>query len=146
MKVRLFVIFAVAVSAATAQSPLPLKTSQFIGGPNDQSARAAQVVAADGAVYLGGSGGELVRVPITSAGTAWSARLQGVSHLGLTMLGSLIYAAGTAMPPVCGASDGVGDTEPKGRVSRFAPTTGASWTATVITSFPIVATRANVPF
>src|SRR5436853_211149 len=125
MKERLYVCFAAAVFTATAQSPLPLKTSQFFGGANNQTARAMYVSPADGAIYLGGDKGEMVRVPISPAGIKWSVQLQGTSHLGLTTLGSLLYTSGTAMPPACGASDGVGDTEPKGMVSSFAPTTGA---------------------
>src|ERR1039457_4025206 len=125
MNVRPIIICAIAVFHALAQPPLPLKTSQFFGGPNDQSARALLVAPTDNAVFLGGFTGQVVRVAIPPAATTWSVQLQGGSYLGLTSMGSMLSGAGNAMPPACGASDGVGDTEPKSSLSRFAPTTGA---------------------
>src|SRR5690242_14376262 len=121
MKVKLLIVLVTAAAAAMAQSSLLLKSKQLIGGPGDQSARSLAVVTAEGAVYLGGAEGGLVRVAIPPAGVAWNVQLQRGSHLGLTTSGALLYTAGTALPPVCGASDGVGDTEPKGMISRYAP-------------------------
>jgi len=118
-------VFAIAAFSAMAQSPLPLKSKQFFGGTGDQSARSLLVSPADGSVYLGGTEGELVRVAIPPVSATWSVQLRGGSYLGLAALGSLVYGAGTAQPPVCGASDGVGDIEPKGMLSRYAPSSGA---------------------
>jgi len=119
------VIIYVSVVDARAQTGPSLIASTFSGGAGDQSGRAIWVSPSDNAIYLGGANGELVRYGIPQGTPAWNTKLNGASYLGLTSIGTTVYAVGTAMPPTCGASDGVGDTEPKSLLSRHVSSTGA---------------------
>ncbi len=121
----LVILVNVCVRNASAQYGPSLKSSTFFGGAGDQSGRAVHISLNDNAIYLGGANGEIVRYGIPPAARLWDTRLNGAFYLGLTSVGTTLYAVGEATPPTCGASDGRLDTEAKSLVSLYASVTGA---------------------
>src|SRR6266571_2245947 len=131
MKMRLYsclalvILMNVCVRNASAQYGPSLKSSTFFGGAGDQSGRAVHISLNDNAIYLGGENGEIVRYGIPPAARVWDTQLNGALYLGLTSVGTTLYAVGEATPPTCGASDGRLETEAKSLVSLYASVTGA---------------------
>ena len=109
--------------AAGLRAQPVLVSATFSGGPGDQFGRAIWI--SDSAILVGGATGELLRYSIPPAAPLWKTSLAGAAYLGVTVVGGTAYVVGSARPPACGASDGVGDTEGKSLISRHAISTGA---------------------
>ena len=106
---------------ASAQAPL-FTESRFFGGAGDQAGTA--IVRNGGELYLvglspAGSALSIKYLPATSS-VSWSNSLPGNAYFyGAAFTGGTLYAAGGALPPTCGASDGVGGTEGKSALARY---------------------------
>lgn len=120
-----------AKSISTATNAVTLRQSDFRGGAGDQlgadlyiapgtaGSHPAWVAGTDGASGL------LIGYDLTTFSSSFYTTLSpNASFSGLTQSGSTIYPVGGALPPTCGASDGVGDTEGKSILARY--TTGGA--------------------
>lgn len=103
-------------SAQTDVAPihLNLAAARIAGGSADQSL--TSITVSGGTIYAGTDTGQVIRYPIPPGAPMVSAPLSGVALLGLVVSGNVLYAAGYATPPTCGAHDTVGDVEPKSRL------------------------------
>jgi hypothetical protein len=97
-----------------------LASASFFGGAGDQYGYGISVQ--NGSILLGTYPAQVVRYAIPPGAPAASASLNGVV-VGLTTVGSVIYGAGGAIPPTCGAVDNVGDVEGKTLFARYDVTT-----------------------
>ena len=98
-------------------STVTLSNSVFYGGAGDQNG--GSLVITGGQLYVGGGEGEFVRYAVPPSAPTASSALAGGFLQSLTANASTVYAVGGATPPVCGASDGVGDTEPKSIIALY---------------------------
>ena len=99
-----------------AQTP-NLASATFFGGAGDQVGNALAITG--GMVYVGGASGQFVRFAIPPGAPTASSVLTGGFFQGMTATITTVYPVGSALPPVCGASDGVGDTEGKSFVALY---------------------------
>jgi hypothetical protein len=100
-----------------------LQSATFFGGADDQRGSAIAINGSD--LYVAGYtqsptvDGLLVKYGLPPGPPVWSAIHTGANFNGLALTASTAYPVGQAAPPVCGASDGVGDTERKSLLDRY---------------------------
>ena len=107
-----------------AQTAPALAGTQFFGGPGDQTGNA--IVIRNNAIFISGNTGQVVSYGLPPAAPLWSHSLNGVSFPAVTMTGGVVYLAGWALPPSCGAVDNAGDVEPKSSLAQYESTMGGS--------------------
>src|SRR5262249_55642564 len=93
-----------------------LASATFYGGSGDQYGYGITIQ--NGTILIGTQQAGVVRYSIPPGAPAASPTFNGYLG-GLTTVGSVIYGAGNAVPPACGASDGAGDTEAKTVFARY---------------------------
>jgi len=100
-----------------------LNNATFFGGSGDQLGNGIAIVGASAYVsgYDQGGGPDAILVKFTLPAVlpVWNAMLANTYFLGITANSTTAYPVGAAIPPACGASDGVGDTESKSLVARY---------------------------
>jgi hypothetical protein len=101
----------------TNASGISLVSSSITGGAGDQTGLAVSI--SGGNIYVGGDPGEFVRFAVPPTTPTASSVLSGGYFFGMTSTGTTVYPVGGAVPPNCGASDGVGDTEGKSMVALY---------------------------
>jgi parallel beta-helix repeat protein len=117
------------VEAVTTAATLTLRQNDFQGGAGDQRSADLYIAAAGGGSHQAwvagtdGPNGLLIGYELTTFSSSFYTTLSSNAGFeGLTQSGSTVYPVGGALPPTCGASDGVGDTEGKSILARY--TTG----------------------
>lgn len=118
-----FLVSSVFISRTTAVTGPVFQSATFFGGAGDQRGSAIAIDGAD--LYVAGYtqtpsvDGLLVKYGIPPGAPVWSTIHSGTHYNGIALNASTVYAVGQAQPPVCGASDGVGDTERKVLLDRY---------------------------
>lgn len=111
------------ISPVTAVTGPPLQSAIFFGGAGDQRGSAVAIDGAD--LYVAGYtqtptvDGLLVRYGLPPGAPVWSNIHSGTNYNSIALNASTVYGVGQAQPPVCGASDGAGDTERKVLLDRY---------------------------
>ncbi|MGH9938228.1 MAG: hypothetical protein ACREAM_18450, partial [Blastocatellia bacterium] len=99
------------------------QSATFFGGAGDQRGNAIGVNSSGiylaGYTEVGGVHGLLVKYATPPGSPVWNAQLNNTHFLSLGLSATHVYPVGAAAPPVCGASDGVGDTERKSLLARY---------------------------
>lgn len=111
-------VFALVGPPATHAQPI-LDAEVYFGGTGNERGRAIAISGSD--LYVAGFSGPLwpgckallLRYSIPSLDLEWHATLAGARLSGVAPCADIVYAAGVAVPPAWGASDGVGGTEGK---------------------------------
>jgi hypothetical protein len=76
---------------------------------------------------VGGYSGLLLKVNATDGTVVWSGNpASDLAHLGVVVGGGSVFTAGAAVPPTCGAVDGVGGTEGKPFIAIYSSSSGAN--------------------
>jgi parallel beta-helix repeat protein len=123
---------------------LTLKQSDFQGGAGDQRGDdlfLATASAGSHPAWMAGADNNsgsslLVGYELTTfSPSAYPTISPNASFDGVTQSGSTVYTVGGALPPTCGASDGVGGTEGKSLFARYT-TAGASIACQSVNFFP----------
>jgi hypothetical protein len=96
---------------------ISLVSTTLTGGAGDQTGDGLSITG--GNIYVGGESGEFVRFAVPPTTPTASSVLNGGNFVGMTSTGTTVYPVGGALPPSCGASDGVGDTEGKSMVALY---------------------------
>jgi hypothetical protein len=97
-----------------------LAGTTFFGGPGDQYGYLITIQ--NGSILIGTYPAQVIRYSVPPGAPATTPSFSGV-FFGMTTDGSVLYAVGAAIPPACGAVDGVGDTEGKTVFARYDLTT-----------------------
>jgi hypothetical protein len=128
----LFFILLFALRAPVPAAPV-LRHSEFAGGAGDQSGHGLYipggVLSANRHAAISGVNGTsslLLDYDLTNFTPTFFPTLGANTYLEMpTLAGSTLFTVGGALPPQCGASDGVGDTESKTVFARY--TTGGTF-------------------
>jgi hypothetical protein len=118
-----FLFSSALISRTTAVTGPVLQSATFFGGANDQRGSAVAIDGAD--LYVAGYtqsptvDGLLVKYGLPPGAPVWSNIHSGTHYNGIALNPSTVYGVGAAQPPVCGASDGAGDTERKVLLDRY---------------------------
>jgi hypothetical protein len=99
-----------------------LTSATFFGGSGDQLGNGIAIVGADAYVSgydQGGPDALLVKYGLPPGSPVWNAMLANTFATALAVTSTTAYVVGGALPPTCGASDGVGDAESKSLLARY---------------------------
>lgn len=117
----LALVVLISVISLHAQAPPTFVSSTFYGGPGDQNGQALAI--AGGKIFVVGQTGDFVSYAIPPTTPLASSNLSNGFFLGITATPSRVFPVGMSYPPVCGAADGVGGTEPKTMAAVYDPVT-----------------------
>ena len=114
------------VEAFTSSTSPLLQSQTYFGGTGNERGYGITIKGSN--LYVVGQDGtgakaSLVKYGIPPASPAWSNTQAGSVNYGAVAVSSTsVYAVGGALPPLFGASDGVGGTEQKSAIAIYSPT------------------------
>src|ERR1700704_5842451 len=127
-----FLLFLILGIPLRTPAPVFLKHAEILGEAADQAGNAAWIEVSSFSIgparaWVAGtdtsvSSGLLLGYDLTNFSPLFpSTRIGATTNFqGITLANNMLFPVGAALPPKCGASDGVGGTESKSMLARYA--------------------------